>query len=268
MRAYEGLGFERLRRDQIRDATTAYLSYLEYNPSDGKSMRLLGDAYGRRADSIGVAVQYPGVAFDPAEIDTSRRQARAAQLAWYERALVTWQTLGLEVGRGSDRMLRETLEQVLVAARDLGELDRARRANDTLLVMEGLDPEDAEAVLARGSPRRRGTRLSLALEAILLRPPEGTAEERRRLAATRRRLLADAGLDPAAEPRTLLSHLAGRYEAHLAAGGADDVDRLMKAQVHLQLEDDAAACALLVPLAAARPEDPNLARLVRERCRR
>ena len=151
MRAYEGLGFEYLRQGRIRDAEIAYRSYLEANPADGKSMRLLGDAFGQVADAQRLVRPEPGETVTKG----GRRLARMAQLRMYGSALSTWQRIGLERGRGSPEMLAETWAKVFEAAGDLGDFAKAKEANDALILLEGVDPTDGDAVAERASLKFR-----------------------------------------------------------------------------------------------------------------
>jgi len=209
MRAYEGLGFEYLRAGRIHDAEIAYRSYLEANPADGKSMRLVGDAFGQVADA-------QRVLGSPDETTTrgGRHLARRAQLGMYAGALSTWDRVGLLRGRGSPRMVRETWEKVIEAATDLGDLAKVKEANDALLVLDGVDPEDREDVAAHAPFLRRRMRLDLAFRAAAVPEPRDLpSEARQQRLAVRAALLRDVGLPPQIPDREVLTRLLPMYRA-------------------------------------------------------
>jgi tetratricopeptide (TPR) repeat protein len=218
MRAYEGLGFEYLKAGRLYDAETAYRSYLEYNPADGKAQRLLGDVYGRVAAALEVAAPQPGIEIEG--LDARRRQARMAQLLQYRSAITTWQRIGLTAGRGSPELLASTLEAMIKAAWEIGDLPKAKEANDALLDLEGIDPRDRAAVEARGSLPRRRTRMNLAFRALSTDirqdlPREAYREQLRQRAV----LLEDVGLDPGRPKSVLLREMLARARALAADPG-------------------------------------------------
>jgi tetratricopeptide (TPR) repeat protein len=224
MRAYEGLGFEYLRDGRIRDAEIAYRSYLEYNPADGKSMRLLGDAFGE------VAAAQRLVDPEPGETTTrgGRRLARMAQLRMYGNALRTWQRVGLVRGRGSPEMRRDTWVRVMEAAWDLGDLEKVKEANDALIALEGVDPADRQAVAQRGSFSVRRARLDLALKAVTSRPPKALPPQREaERAGQRAALLDDVGVPGRVSDAEALSRLLPLYR---------DLARDPAADLHVQLK--------------------------------
>ncbi len=225
MRAYEGLGFEYLRQGRIRDAEIAYRSYLESNPADGKSMRLLGDAFGEVAASLRLVHPEPG------ETTTrgGRRLARMAQLRMYGNALLTWERIGLVRGRGSEDMRRSTYVKIMEAAWDLGDLVKVKEANDALIALEGVDPTDRDAVTGGAAFATRRARLDLALKAVTSRLPRELPQDlRERRAAQRAVLLRDVSIPAQVSDAEALSKLLPLYR-DLAGEEAADL------HVHLKI---------------------------------
>jgi tetratricopeptide (TPR) repeat protein len=266
MRAYEGLGFEYLRRGRLRDAEIAYRSYLEANPADGKSMRLLGDAFGKAAADIALLPgqrpeQWP-------DLPLRRQQARISQLQWYRAALSAWERVGLVTGRASPEMVLQTLERAFEAAWELGDLPKAKEVNDAMLRLEGVDPSDPEGVCAHASAPRRRWRLALALRGLLTRPPaELAAPQYEQMLAQRALVLRDVGLDPARGQRTTLLALGRLYDGFLEEPGATVFDGLNRVQIDLELEDRATACGRLERLLGRFPGDPAVGAWRRDLCR-
>lgn len=221
MRAYEGLAFEYLRRGQIRRAEAAYQSYLLHNPADAKSMVLLAEAFG----DVARALRQTGSPSDVIVGGEGRRLARRAQLELYRRALDTWARIGLVRGRGSPDLLRAVHLARIEAAVDFGDVDEARRANDALLRLDGLDPEDTEGVLAEASVTRRRTRLNLALMAVLQRPRQDLdAIEREAYLERRAAVLRDVGIAPSLPDREVLVRLRPLLRRLVDEPGADPRD--------------------------------------------
>jgi len=210
MRAYEGLGYEYLRKGRIRDAEMAYRSYLEFNPADGKAMVMLADLFGGVADTLRFEHPVP----DEVLSGGGRRRARVAQLGLYRNAIDTWRRIGLVRGRGSIELLRHVHEQRIRAAVDLGDLREAKAANDDLLRLDGVDPADVEGVLARAKRVRRVVRLNLALTALTVRVPPGLDHDlyARRM-AERALVLRDVGIDPRLPDPAARKRLLPRYRA-------------------------------------------------------
>lgn len=217
MRAYEGLGFEYHRQGRLGDAERAYRSYLEYNPADGKVMRLLGDVFGDVADSLRIPHPRPGMTTDIAE---KRHEARIAQLTTYGNAISTWERIGLVPGRGSERMLLETYDRIMAAAWDLGDLRKVKWANDALLhrQLEGVEPgADPEAVRTRALLHHRRMRLDLAWRALTAEMPRDLGRDlyERRM-AERATVVNDVDISPGLSDREALEGLLPLYRGFLA----------------------------------------------------
>jgi hypothetical protein len=208
-RAYEGLGYERWEAGDTSGAERAYGTYLESAPDDGKTLAALGDVFGtvavEREVAAGMHDPNDPLAFEgvrPEDIDPSRsgtRQtltgalyARRRQIEAYQRALSTWERVGLAAGRGSPTLRRRTLEALRFAARKIGDLPAARLANALLL------RDDERTSGAPGHAQRR-EQVFLALLAVGERPRSETPvseAEREGRARIRAELLRDVGVDP------------------------------------------------------------------------
>jgi tetratricopeptide (TPR) repeat protein len=208
MRAYEGLAYEYLRAGRIRDAEIAYRSYLAYNPADAKSMVLLADALGSVADALRQTGP-PGQVIVGGE---GRREARVAQLRLYRLALDTWARIGLVRGRGSPELLRHVQRARVKAAVDLGDVVEAKRANDDLLRLDGVDPDDPDAVLASAPYERRKTRLNLALQVLVQKPPRDLSQAMRKMYLSKRAtILRDVEIAPSRTDAEALARLLPVY---------------------------------------------------------
>ncbi|MFM8981130.1 MAG: hypothetical protein ACKOSS_11810, partial [Planctomycetia bacterium] len=209
-RAYEGLGFGLFAQGRFQDAERAYLSYLQFQPYDGKARRRLADHLGNLVRTL--------VSSDPEVVrNTSLVQGRSAmqalQVAMLRSALACWAEVGYEAGRGSRALEVDTLVRLRDATMDLGDLSGAKEANDTLLRSEGVDPARREEVQARGGLDARTCRWFLAWMATSTPSGRWTGEERVRRQAQRALVLRDAGLDPEQPDEVLRRAL----EAPLAA---------------------------------------------------
>lgn len=195
--AYQGLAFEYGQQGRVAEAERALTSYLEANPVDGKSLRYLGDLFGRVADGLVQIYHVEGT-----NHALRRQQARVAQIGLYRRALQLWDRPGgLLLGRGSERMRAEMLEKWIEAAVNLGDLRSAKYANDRAIDLEarghGYTHEDLEAVQAQASWWRRRARVLLAVRGRqAAQSSEMPAKLRPRLEADLRAVLEDIGLDP------------------------------------------------------------------------
>lgn len=203
--AWQGLAFEYAKQHRVADAESAYGTYLEANPLDGKAIYVMGNLMGEVADSIVPAG--PGAAGTnegPDSVRARHRQARVAQIRLYQRAFGIWNRPGgLVVGRGSEAMAHDMLERWVAAGLDLGDLGTARFANDRLIMLESraaghpIDPRDTAAVMSGASWARRRARAALALRALRGRSAaHAPADVRAHVEAERAEVLRDVGMDP------------------------------------------------------------------------
>jgi tetratricopeptide (TPR) repeat protein len=212
--AYQGLAFEYGKEGRVAEAERALSSYLEANPNDGKSLRYMGDLFGRVADGL-VQLYY----VDGTNHAQRRQQARVAQIGLYRRALQIWDRPGgLLFGRGSEAMRAEMLEKWIEAAVDLGDVRSAKFANDRAIDLEargrGYTHEDLAAVQANASWWRRRARVLLALRSVQASMDKDMPEEMRpRLEADRRAVLEDVGIDARLGPQALLHPLRLQVDA-------------------------------------------------------
>ncbi len=232
-RAYEGIGFAALRRGHVVLAENAYRSYLEWNPDDGKSWMLLGNAYGLLARTLYVRNLEPGATTN---VDEQRRAVLEAQLSTYRKALAAWGRVGLVRGRGSPQMLREAHESRFDAAFRLDALEEARDANEALATLdrqEGRGPDEAL--------RRNLARLTLALVSALTPLEKLSARTYERARAARTRLLEDLGIDPLLDGPRLLERLLALHEEILRAvpDHAEATANLAQILVELGRKDEA-----------------------------
>ena len=212
--AYQGVAFEYGNQGRVAEAERALSSYLEANPTDGKSLRYMGDLFGRIADGL-----VPLYHVDGTNHAQRRRQARVAQISLYRRALQIWDRPGgLLLGRGSEQMRLDMLENWIAAAVDLGDLRSAKFANDRAIDLEargrGYTHEDLEAVQRQASWYRRRARVLLALRSVVVDvEQEMPAKLRARLEADRRAVIEDVGLNPRMSRKALLQPLRLQVEA-------------------------------------------------------
>ncbi len=197
--SYQGLAFEYAKEHRVADAERAFLSYLEFNPNDGKSQAILGDLFGDVAASLRLS-EAAAAGGGVSNIDLRRKQARVAQISAYRRALEIWAQYGLGQGRGSPEQERRMLLKWMDAALELGDVAEQRFANDQLLLRDGLDPSDTERVMRDAPVSRRFARLNIAVQALLAtmggRAMPEDPEVRAKLERDRAVVLRDVGLDP------------------------------------------------------------------------
>ena len=225
MHAYEGLGYEYLRRGRVHDAEIAYRSYLEDNPIDGKSMVALAEVLPR----VRAGAPHGTPQRDRGDRRRGTTTGRVAELSMYRAALSTWARVGLVRGRGSPELLRKVQARRIEAAVDLGDLGEAEDANDALLRLDGFDPADARDVLARAPFRRRVVRLNLALQALTAPSPKTLAPALYDARVTERARVLDAvGIDPRRADRPALENLLERYHplASEPEAGANEAGNL------------------------------------------
>ncbi len=221
-RAYEGLGFALLQQGRYQDAERAYTSYLEFNPLDGKAIRQMADQLGSLARSL--------VSHDPevvANSDLARRrtEVQALQIAMLERALSVWERVGYHAGRGSEAKAIETQLRLRDASIDLGDLARAKRANDWFIARAGVDPGDLAQVAARAPLKERECRWFLAWMSVTTAPGGETGAARALRYAQRQAVLADMALPAQRHDEALVGELeaplkALRVEREVAAQAA------------------------------------------------
>jgi tetratricopeptide (TPR) repeat protein len=209
-RAYEGLGFALLHKGRFQDAERAYSSYLEFNPLDGKAIRQMADQLGNLVRSL--------VSHDPevtANSDLARRrtEVQALQVAMLERALHVWERVGYQAGRGSEGLAVETQMRLRDAAIDLGDLPRAKRANDWFLARSGVDPADPAQVAARGPLRERECRWFLAWMSVTTPQSAERGEARALRQAQRQAVLTDMGLQALRHDEALVRELEAPLKA-------------------------------------------------------
>lgn len=226
-RAYEGLGYGLFQQGRFAAGERAYLSYLQFQPFDGKARLRLAEHMGRLARTL--------VSSDPAVQNSTLAQARsstqALQVAMVKSALACWAEVGYEAGRGSRAMEVEALVMLRDATLDLGDLSEAKQANDLLIRADGVDPSRRDEVEARAGLDQRTCRWFLAWMAASTPPGRWSGEERARRQQQRAAVLRDAGLDPGQgdEPlrRALEAPLMALREAHerLAREGASARER-------------------------------------------
>lgn len=193
-RAYEGLGFGLFQQGRFQDGERAYLSYLQFQPYDGKARRRLADHLGNLVRTL--------VSSDPevvrnSTLAQSRSAVQALQVAMLKSALACWAEVGYEAGRGSRALEVDTLVRLRDATMDLGDLAEAKAANDALLRAEGVDPQSREQVAARGGVDARTCRWFLGWIAASTPPGTWSGEERARRQQQRASVLRDLGVDPA-----------------------------------------------------------------------
>jgi hypothetical protein len=203
-RAYEGLGYALLARGRYQDGERAYSSYLEFNPFDGKARRRMADYLGSLAQTL--------VSHDPrveagSELRQRRNQVRAMQVAMLESALGAWELVGYESGRGSEAWVVDTRKKLRDAAIQLGDLARAKAANDALIARSGVDPRDPAAVAARAGLDERTCRWFLAWMAVTAPEGELGEEARRDRWAQRTAVVSDMGLFAQRPDATLVGDL-------------------------------------------------------------
>ena len=221
--AYQGIAFEYGLQGRLAEAEQAMASYLEANPGDGKSLRSLGDLFGRVADGL-VQLYY----MEGTNHAQRRQQARVAQISLYRNALQVWDRPGgLLVGRGSERMRAEMLENWIEAAVDLGDLRSAKFANDRAIDLEahgrGYTHEDLKAVQTQASWWRRRARVLLALRGTQAMQSNKMPEAHRpRLEADLNAVLEDIGLDPRISRRALRHPLRVEVEKLIREALADE----------------------------------------------
>jgi hypothetical protein len=189
-RAYEGLAHVRRLEGKFGPAETAYTTFLEFQPNDGKSWAALGDLFGEEAD---VLSRHTAAAERVTDVRRKEQLARRAQIDHYRAALTTWERVGLARGRGSPSLLRQTLERWRDAAVLFPDLGDARIANESLALA---DVRETGSV----SWEQRLGRVQLAWYALTFgakasRPSDPDVE--RTVRATRAALLSDLGVDPA-----------------------------------------------------------------------
>jgi len=203
-RAYEGLGYALLQKGRFQDGERAYTSYLEFNPLDGKALRRMADQLGNLVRTL--------VSSDPevqanSDLAQRRTEVQALQIAMLERALSVWERVGYKAGRGSEAWAVETQLKLRDASIDLGDLARAKRANDWFIARAGIDPSDQAQVTARAALRERECRWFLAWMAVTTPQGGETGVARTLRHAQRQAVLIDMGLEAMRHDEVLIRDL-------------------------------------------------------------
>lgn len=253
--AYNGIGFAFQREGRMEAAEAAYRSYVSYNPVDGRAMKSIGDIYGDMAS--GLRQRYIPTGQGENIVAEQRRRLRRVQLQWYRDALGVWARAGLADGGGTPALLREIHEDRIIGAVDMGDLVEAKRANDSLLALDGLDPTDVEGVLSEGRTPRVRVRLGLAWQ-VFAAPTAVPGELREQMRAQRALILRDAGIDPGASTTTGVLALTRRYEALLRREDVVAQDFLRQIALYGELRSEDQARQVLADMRRRLPASPRL----------
>jgi hypothetical protein len=178
------------------------------------------------------------VSNDPAvneqkELRERRRQMQALEVLMLESALQAWGSVGFVAGRGSAALALDTQKRLRDAALDLGDLNRAKGANDVLIARAGVDPKDPAAVEKQAPLDERLCRWFMAWIALTTPRGELSGAARQDREAQRSLVLKDVRLDPS------------RFDQELVVLMAEPLERLTA-------EQEAAREAAPTPEARAR----------------